>query len=268
MINIENKVEISIFSELKSKSLSVDYLLWVGCVGAYDKRYQQVVRSFVRILNLSQLSFAILGEEESCTGDAAKRLGNDFIFQTQALANISVFEKYEIKKIICICPHCYNSFKNDYPEMGLKAQVVSYIQILSEIVKSHQHIFDTNYFKNDSVCYHDPCYLGRANGIYDSPRNLLKFIFQDFREASDNKSKALCCGAGGGQFFKESEPGEIEISKLRYKQLSKTKSKYIATACPFCMLMLSDAIKKSDSKEQNIYDIAELLEMTLVNQSN
>jgi Fe-S oxidoreductase len=210
------------------------------------------------------ISYAILGKEETCTGDPARRAGNEMLYQMQALQVIEILKMYEVKKIITICPHCYNVFKNEYPDLGGKFVVINYLQFIDEFVSSSKLKLDIGSLKNISVTYHDPCYLGRANDIYKEPRSILNKLTGNFKEMDRNKSFALCCGAGGAQMFKEAEKGDKEIFIERTEDALKTGAKVIATACPFCMTMLTDGLKyKNKEEEIKNLDIAELVAQSL-----
>jgi len=258
------KIEVPVMADLFAKGEKPEYLFWVGCAGAYDDRYKKVARAFAKILTHLNVSYAVLGKEESCTGDPARRAGNEMLYQMQALQNIEIFKMYEVKKIITICPHCFNIFKNEYPDLGGNYEVINYVQLLDKFMEEGKLKLDTSSLKNDRITYHDPCYLGRANDIYDEPRTILKAITTNYVEMERNKSFALCCGAGGAQMFKEAEKGNKEIFLERTEDALKTNPKIIATACPFCMTMMTDGLKyKNKEEEIKNYDIAELIAITL-----
>jgi heterodisulfide reductase subunit D len=258
------KIEVPVMADLFAKGEKPEYLFWVGCAGAYDDRYKKVARAFTKILTHLNVNFAVLGKEESCTGDPARRAGNEMLYQMQALQNIEIFKMYEVKKIITICPHCYNIFKNEYPDLGGNYEVISYVQFLDKFMEEGKLKIDSSSFKNDRITYHDPCYLGRANDIYNEPRTLLKAITTNYVEMDRNKSFALCCGAGGAQMFKEAEHGNKEVFIERTEDALKTNPKIIATACPFCMTMMTDGLKyKNKEDEIKNYDIAELIAISL-----
>ncbi|MFC2138490.1 (Fe-S)-binding protein [Bacteroidota bacterium] len=256
----KEKIEVPVMADLAAKGEKPEYLFWVGCAGAFDDRYKKVARAFTKILNHLGISYAVLGTEESCTGDPARRAGNEMLFQMQALTNIEVLNGYKIKNIITICPHCYNIFKNEYPELGGEYNVINYIEFILENIKSNKLAIDSDIFKNKKITYHDPCYLGRANNIYDAPREVLNSFSDILIEMNRNKKFALCCGAGGSQMFKEAEEGDKEVFIERTEDALKTKAEIIATACPFCMTMMSDGLKYKN-KEEDIknYDIAEIV---------
>jgi Fe-S oxidoreductase len=258
------KIEVPVISDLFSKGEKPEYLFWVGCAGAFDDRYRKVVRAFVKILTHLNVSFGVLGKEETCTGDPARRAGNEMLYQMQALQLIELFKMYDIKKIITICPHCFNIFKNEYPDLGGNYEVINYLQFLDRQVKEGKLNIENKSLKNVMVTYHDPCYLGRANDIYSEPRTILKQLTPNFVEMDRNKSSALCCGAGGAQMFKEAEKGEKEIFIERTEDALETGAEVIATACPFCMTMITDGLKyKNKETEVKNLDIAELIAQSL-----
>ena len=254
------KIEIPTLAELKEKNKKAEIVFWVGCAGSFDDRAKKITKAFAKILVDSKISFAVLGKEEICTGDPAKRSGNEFLFQMQAMQNISTLEKYGVKKIITTCPHCFNTLKNEYPELGGTYEVVHHSQFLDELIKNKKLTLNNNFYKGKRITYHDPCYLGRANQVYESPRNLIKKLKAELVEMKDCKSKGLCCGAGGAQMFKEAEKGDKEINITRTEQALEANTEIIAAACPFCNTMLSDGIKNK-KMENNValMDIAELI---------
>ena len=254
----EQTIHVPIMSEVFAQGHKPEFLYWVGCAGAYDFRYKKVARAFVKILNYAKIDFAVLGTEETCTGDPARRAGNEMLFQIQAMQNIQLFNQYEVKKILTTCPHCYNTLKNEYPDLGLKCEVIHYTELINELIR--KDIIPSVKANDESVTYHDPCYLGRANKIYDAPRNIVHNMGYTLNEMKKNKSFALCCGAGGAQFFKESEPGTKEIYTHRAEQALATDAKNIITACPFCISMLTDGLKSLNKEEEvQVKDIAEIV---------
>jgi heterodisulfide reductase subunit D len=258
------KIEVPVMADLFARGEKPEYLFWVGCAGAFDDRYKKVVRAFTKILTYLEVSYAVLGKEETCTGDPARRAGNEMLYQMQALQVIEILNMYEVKKIITVCPHCFNIFKNEYPDLGGHYEVVNYLQLLDSYIEQGKLSIDTGSLGNVSVTYHDPCYLGRANDIYDEPRRILKKLTGSLVEMPRHKSFALCCGAGGGQMFKEAEKGEREIFIERTEEALKTEAGVIATACPFCMTMITDGLKyKNREEEIKNLDIAELIVQSL-----
>jgi heterodisulfide reductase subunit D len=258
------KIEVPVMSDLFAKGEKPEYLFWVGCAGAFDDRYKKVVRAFAKILTHLEVSYAVLGKEETCTGDPARRAGNEMLYQMQALQVIEIFRMYEVKKIITICPHCFNIFKNEYPDLGGNFEVINYLQFLNGKIEEGKLKIDKDSLKNIRVTYHDPCYLGRANDIYNEPRAILRSLTGDVVEMERSKSFALCCGAGGAQMFKEAEKGDKEIFIERTEDALKTEPSVIATACPFCMTMLTDGLKyKNKENEIRNLDIAELVAQSL-----
>ena len=258
------KIEVPVISDLFARGEKPEYLFWVGCAGAFDDRYKKVVRAFTKILTYLKVSYAVLGKEETCTGDPARRAGNEMLYQMQALQVIEIFRMYGVNKIITICPHCYNIFKNEYPDLGGNFEIINYLQFLDKYIKDGKLKLDKGSLKNVSITYHDPCYLGRANDIYDEPRSILNNLTANFVEMNRNKSFALCCGAGGAQMFKEAEKGDKEIFIERTEDALKTNTEVIATACPFCMTMLTDGLKyKNKEEEIKNRDVAELIAQSL-----
>ncbi len=258
------KVEVPVMAELHAQGRQPEFLFWVGCAGAFDDRYQKVTRAFVKILTFLDVDFAVLGKEESCTGDPARRAGNEMLYQMQAIQNIGIFNRYGIRKIITICPHCYNIFKNEYPDLGADIEVINYLQFLDQCILSGKLKIDPEALSDVCITYHDPCYLGRANDIYFEPRSILKKLTSNLVEMERNRSFALCCGAGGAQMFKEAEKGDKEVYIERTEEALRTKARIIATACPFCMNMLTDGIKYKNREEEIMnFDIAELIVQSL-----
>jgi heterodisulfide reductase subunit D len=258
------KIEVPVMADLFARGERPEYLFWVGCAGAFDDRYKKVIRAFTKILTHLKVRYAVLGKEETCNGDPARRAGNEMLYQMQALQVIEILKVYEVKKIITICPHCYNIFKNEYPDLGGNYEVINYLQLLDRYITEGRLKIKQESLKEISVTYHDPCYLGRANDIYNEPRSILKNLTGDLREMHRNKSFALCCGAGGAQMFKEAEKGDKEVFIERTEDALTTKAKVIATACPFCMTMLTDGLKyKNKEEEIKNLDIAELIAQSL-----
>jgi heterodisulfide reductase subunit D len=257
-------IEVPVMADLFAKGEKPEYLFWVGCAGAFDDRYKKVARAFAKILSYLKVSYAVLGKEETCTGDPARRAGNEMLYQMQALMNIDTFTRYEVKKILTICPHCFNIFKNEYTDLGGNYEVINYTRFLKDFIEQGKLNINSPVFKDKKITFHDPCYLGRANKIYDAPRDVLDAIPSTKVEMPRHKSFALCCGAGGGQMFKEAEKGDKEIFIERTEEALATGADIIATACPFCMVMMTDGLKYKNKEEEIFnYDIAELIAMSL-----
>jgi len=257
-------IHVPLMSELFARGEKPEYLFWVGCAGAFDDRYRKVAQAFAKILTHLGTRYAVLGKEETCTGDPARRAGNEMLYQMQALQNIETFKRYNISKVLTICPHCYNIFKNEYPDLGAEFEVVNYLVFLEQQVTSGNLNLDPAVFKETKITFHDPCYLGRANSMYEEPRELVRRMTGSLVEMPRNRSFSLCCGAGGGQMFKEAEKGTKEVFIERTEEGIETGAGIIATACPFCMNMITDGIKYKNREEdiRNL-DIAELIVQSL-----
>ncbi len=254
------ELNVPTMADMAANGQTPDVLFWVGCAGSFDQRAQRVTRSFVKILNHLNIKFAVLGKEESCTGDPAKRAGNEFVFQMLALQNIEVMNSYGVKRIVTTCPHCYNILKNEYPALGGTYHVAHHSTFLQELIDAGKiKITDTTTFKGKKITYHDSCYLGRANEVYEAPRAVLEELDADLVEMKSCKSKGLCCGAGGAQMFKEDEKGDKRINIARVEQALETEATIVASACPFCSTMLTDGVKAKDKLNVKVFDIAELL---------
>ncbi|HOO99996.1 MAG TPA: (Fe-S)-binding protein [Bacteroidales bacterium] len=263
-LNWAKDIEVPVMADLHARGEKPEYLFWVGCAGAFDDRYRKVTGAFAKILNHLNVSYAVLGKEESCTGDPARRAGNEMLFQMQAIQLITTLQGYGVTKIITTCPHCFNTLKNEYPDLGGNFEVVNYVSLLKEFVSSGKLKISASVLEGRKITYHDPCYLGRANDIYNDPRTVINHLGADLKEMERNRSFALCCGAGGAQMFKEAEEGEKEIFIERTEDALETGSEIIATACPFCMTMLTDGLKyKNREEEIKNYDIAELMVQAL-----
>jgi len=253
-------MELKILAEEFSKGIKPEYLFWVGCFGAFDERSKKITRAFLKILNHTHTDFVVLGKEESCCGDPVRRAGNEMLYQMQALTIIETWKKYHVKKILTLCPHCYNVFKNDYPDLEGNFEVIHYTTFLKKLVLENKITINSNVLKDKIITYHDPCYLGRANDEYDAPRMILDKLTEKRKEMKRNRSFSLCCGAGGGQMFKEAEKGNKEIFIERIEDVIETKAEIIATACPYCMVMFTDGIKYKNKEEELVnLDIAELV---------
>lgn len=239
---------------------SPEVLFWVGCAGSFDDRAKKVTRAFASLLQKAKVEFAILGQEEGCTGDPAKRAGNEFLFQMQALANIEILNSYDIKQIVTACPHCFNTLKNEYPSLGGNYRVLHHTQFLQTLLNEGRLKVEGGKYKGKRIVFHDPCYLGRGNGEYEAPRTILEKLEAELIEMKRCKKNGLCCGAGGAQMFKESEKGNKEINIERVEEALNIKPDIIATGCPFCSIMLTDGVKaKESNRTVYIKDIAEIL---------
>lgn len=260
----DSTIKVPVLSELIARGERADVLFWVGCAGAYDDRYQKVTRDFVKILDHLRISYAVLGTEESCTGDPAKRAGNEFLFQMQAMKNIEVMNDYKVTKIISACPHCFNTLKNEYPSLGGNYEVLHHSTFLQQLINEGKlKVKGDGVFKGKTITFHDSCYLGRGNNIYEAPRDVLAGLDANLVEMRRNKSKGLCCGAGGAQMFKDAEAGDKEVNIERSEEALENKPDVIATACPFCMTMMTDGIKdKNKEADVKVLDLAELIAQT------
>lgn len=253
-------LNVKTMAELTAEGKKPDVLFWVGCAGSFDDRAKKTTRAFVKILNEVGTNFAILGTEENCTGDPAKRAGNEFLFQMQAMTNIQVLDGYEVKKIVTTCPHCFNTLKNEYPGLGGNYEVMHHSQFLQSLIEEGKLKIEGGTFKGRKITFHDPCYLGRANGEYEAPRKLIEQLDSDLVEMKRCKSKGLCCGAGGAQMFKEAEPGKKEVNDERTEDVIESKADVVAVGCPFCMTMMTDGVKTKDKEDSiKVYDLAELI---------
>lgn len=253
-------MNVPTMAELTAQGKQPEVLFWVGCAGSFDDRAKKITKAFVKILNNAKVDFAVLGAEESCSGDPAKRAGNEFLFQMQAMTNIEVMNAYEIKKIVTTCPHCFNTLKNEYPELGGKYEVMHHTEFLQSLLKDGKISIEGGQYKGKRITFHDPCYLGRANEIYEAPRELIQKLEVELVEMHRCKSNGLCCGAGGAQMFKDAEKGNKEINIERTEDALKIKPDIIATGCPFCNTMMTDGIKnKEKEKEIQVLDIVELI---------
>lgn len=254
-------VRIPRMADLIAENKMPEVLFWVGCAGSYDPRAQKVSKAFAQILNQVGMSFAILGEEEACTGDPARRAGNEFIFQMSALQNIEVLNGYGIKKIVTTCPHCFNTLKNEYPALGGNYEVIHHTELLQQLIDDGRiKMTEGGTFKGKRITYHDSCYLGRINGVYEAPRKVLEFLDSELVEMKRCKTKGLCCGAGGAQMWKEDEPGNKRINMERTEEAIETNAEVVAVNCPFCLTMMSDGITAKEKQEEiMVYDLSELI---------
>ncbi len=252
--------KIRTMADCMAEGTTPEVLFWVGCAGSFDDRAKKITKAIAKILHHTNTSFAILGSEESCTGDPAKRAGNEFLFQMMAIQNISVLNAYEVKKIVTGCPHCFNTLKNEYPELGGKYEVVHHTQLIQELLNTGKLKIEGGVFKGKKITFHDPCYLGRGNGEYEAPRQLIQALDAELVEMKRCKTNGLCCGAGGAQMFKEAEKGDKEVNVERMEDALAVKPSVIATGCPFCNTMLTDGVKHFEQEHTiAVKDIAELI---------
>lgn len=254
-------MQVPTMAELATSGEHPEILFWVGCAGSFDQRAQKITKAFAHILTTIGVKFAILGKEEMCTGDPARRAGNEFMFQMMAYQNIQVLNGYGIKKIVTTCPHCFNIFKNEYPELGGSYEVIHHSTYLQQLIDSGKIVLkEGGVFKGKKISYHDSCYLGRANQIYEAPRKVLEALDAELLEMKRCRTNGLCCGAGGAQMFKEEEKGTTRVNWERTDEAIETGANIIASACPFCNTMLTDGIKNREKEEDiNVLDIAELI---------
>lgn len=248
-------------AEVIAKGQVPDILFWVGCSGSFDQRAQKITRAFATILNKLEINYAILGKEEACTGDPVRRAGNEFMFQMMAYQNIQVLNQYNIRKIVTTCPHCFNTLKNEYAELGGHYEVVHHSSFLQSLINEGRiKLKGGGQFKGKKITYHDSCYLGRANGIYEAPRQVLEILDAELVEMKRCRTNGLCCGAGGAQMFKEEEKGDKRVNQERTDEAINTGASIIAAACPFCNTMLTDGVKVREKEEEvKVLDIAELI---------
>lgn len=252
---------IKTMAEMAANGEKPEVLFWVGCAGSFDARAIKITKAFVKILQHLKINFAVLGTEESCTGDPAKRAGNEFVYQMAAHTNIEILNAYEVKKIVTTCPHCFNMLKNEYPELGGTYEVQHHAEFLQDLIHAGKlSIQGGGAFKGKRITFHDSCYLGRANDIYEAPRNVIALLDAELVEMKKSRKNGLCCGAGGAQMFKEDEPGHARINTLRSEQALETGADIVAAACPFCMTMISDGVtEKGKQQEVKVFDLAELI---------
>ncbi|WP_299224975.1 (Fe-S)-binding protein [uncultured Psychroserpens sp.] len=257
---MSEQLNVPTMAEYMTQGKQPEVLFWVGCAGSFDDRAKKITKAFVRLLNKANVEFAVLGTEESCTGDPAKRSGNEFLFQMQAVTNIEVLNAYEIKTIVTACPHCFNTIKNEYPGLGGNYNVMHHTQFLKNLLNDGRLTVEGGQFKGKRITFHDPCYLGRANDVYEAPRDLIRKLDAELVEMKSCKSRGLCCGAGGAQMFKEPEKGNKDVNVERTEQALETKPEIIAAGCPFCNTMMTDGVKaKERESDIEVMDIAELI---------
>lgn len=253
-----DEFKIKTMAEFLAEGQTPEVLFWVGCAGSFDDRAKKVTKAFAKLLHNAKVSFAVLGKEESCTGDPAKRSGNEFLFQMQAMANIEVLNAYEVKTIVTTCPHCFNTLKNEYPSLGGDYEVLHHTQFLKKLIENGRLSVTGGTFKGKRITYHDPCYLGRANEIYEAPRALIEKLDAELVEMKRCKRDALCCGAGGAQMFKEPEKGNKDINVERSAEALETKADIVVAACPFCNTMMNDGITQHNGSSV-VKDVAQLI---------
>lgn len=253
-------LKVPTMAEYMAEGKKPEVLFWVGCAGSFDDRAKKITKAFVKLLHQAGVDFAVLGTEESCTGDPAKRAGNEFLFQMQAATNIEVLNGYEIKNVVTACPHCFNTLKNEYPALGGNYEVMHHTQFLKNLLNEGRLKVEGGKFKGKKITFHDPCYLGRANGEYEAPRDLLRKLEVELVEMRKCKKNGLCCGAGGGQMFKEPEPGNKDVNIERTEQALETQPEVIAAGCPFCNTMMTDGVKNKEKEDSvAVMDVAEMI---------
>lgn len=252
--------QVKTLAEMMAAGEEPEVLFWVGCAGSFDERAQKITKAFARILHQASVKFAILGTEESCTGDPAKRAGNEFLFQMLAMQNITVMNAYQVKKIVTACPHCFNTLKNEYPALGGQYEVIHHTSFINQLLQEGRIKVQGGAFKGQRITYHDSCYLGRSNNIYEAPRELIQKLDAELVEMKRSRANGLCCGAGGAQMFKEAEKGTREVNIERADDMLEAAPKVVAAACPFCMTMLRDGVKHHNKEQEiQVLDVAELV---------
>lgn len=259
MTNTSN-LHVPTMAEMFANGETPEVLFWVGCAGSFDDRAKKVTKAVVKILNHTGVKFAVLGTEESCTGDPAKRAGNEFLFQMQAMMNIQVLNGYGVQKIVTACPHCFNTLKNEYPELGGNYEVVHHSQLIQDLIEKGKLTVEGGEFKGKKITFHDPCYLGRANDVYEAPREVIEKLDVELTELKRSRAKGFCCGAGGAQMFKEAEKGDREVNHERAEEALSVNPDVIAVGCPFCNTMMTDGVKKFEKEDSvKVLDIAEMI---------
>tara|TARA_B100000482_G_C12537665_1_gene271006 strand:- start:29 stop:820 length:792 start_codon:yes stop_codon:yes gene_type:complete len=257
---MSDKLKVHTMSDYFAEGKIPEVLFWIGCAGSFDDRAKKITKAFVKILNSINVDFAVLGQEESCSGDPAKRAGNEFLFQMQAISNIEVLNTYDVKTIVTTCPHCFNTIKNEYPSLGGNYKVYHHTQFLKKLLNEGRLKIKGGSYKGKKITYHDPCYLGRANNEYEAPRELITKLEAELIEMKRCKSKGLCCGAGGAQMFKDAEKGNKEVNIERTEDIKETNTEVVATGCPFCNTMLTDGAKTIEEERKiSVMDISELI---------
>lgn len=252
--------KVRTMADVAAAGETADILFWVGCAGSFDERAQKITKAVAKILHASGIKFAILGTEEACTGDPAKRAGNEFLFQMMAMQNITTLNMYGVTKIVTGCPHCFNTLKNEYPELGGNYEVLHHTTLINQLLNEGKISIKGGAFKGQRITYHDSCYLGRANNIYEAPREVIEKLDVALVEMKRSKANGLCCGAGGAQMFKDAEAGNKEVNVERADDMLETNPNIVAAACPFCMTMLRDGVKHYNKEQEvEVKDIAELV---------
>jgi heterodisulfide reductase subunit D len=258
--DLRKKMQIQTMADYAARNESPEILFWVGCAGSFDERAQKITRAVAKILHHCGVKFAVLGTEESCTGDPAKRAGNEFLFQMQAMMNIQVLDGYGIKKIVTACPHCFNTLKNEYPDLGGHYEVVHHSQLIQALFDEGKLKVSGGAFAGKKITFHDPCYLGRGNDVYEAPRNVIEKLDGALSEMKRSRAKGFCCGAGGAQMFKEPEKGNKDVNVDRTEEALSLNPDVIAVGCPFCMTMMTDGVKNFNKEDSvKVLDIAELI---------
>ncbi|MDP1725404.1 MAG: (Fe-S)-binding protein [Bacteroidota bacterium] len=256
--------KVQTLAELMAAGEEAEILFWVGCAGSFDERAQKITKAFAKILHHAGIKFAILGTEEACTGDPAKRAGNEFLFQMMAMQNIATLNGYGVKKIVTACPHCFNTLKNEYPALGGEYEVLHHTTLINQLLNEGKLNIQGGAFKGKTITYHDSCYLGRSNDIYEAPREIISKLDAALVEMKRSKANGLCCGAGGAQMFKEAEHGAKEVNVERIDDALELQPNVVASACPFCMTMLRDGVKHYNKEEEvQVLDVAELVATAL-----
>ena len=251
---------VKTMADFQAENKTPEILFWVGCAGSFDDRAQKVTRAFAEILTVAGIDFAILGDEEACTGDPARRAGNEFLFQMVALQNIETLNMYGVKKMVTACPHCFNTIKNEYPALGGHYDIVHHTQLLQQLIDEGRIRSDGGAFSGKRITYHDSCYLGRANGVYDAPREVLESLDGQLVEMKRSRQNGLCCGAGGAQMWKEDEPGDRRINTERTDEALALRPDVIAVNCPFCLTMMTDGVTGREKQDEvMVYDLSELI---------
>ncbi|MCX6275416.1 MAG: (Fe-S)-binding protein [Bacteroidetes bacterium] len=252
--------QVLTMADFSAKGESPEILFWVGCAGSFDERAQKITKAVAKILHHCDVKFAVLGTEESCTGDPAKRAGNEFLFQMQAMMNIQVLNGYDVKKIVTACPHCFNTLKNEYPELGGNYEVVHHTELLQQLISEGKLKVSGGNFTGKRIVFHDPCYLGRGNNVYEAPRDVIQKLDAELHEMKRSRSNGFCCGAGGGQMFKEPEHGSKDVNVERTEEALALSPNVIAVGCPFCMTMMTDGVKNFNKEDEvKVLDVAELI---------